>query len=264
MANFNFRGQFSQFFSTHQSAFTGTILFAIAFSLFAGNALFNQSGNHPMPIWKSNGDLITHTVSKQDNDVPIHKVEVSRVKAVGVPVPKTRPGQSLSSTNVAQLVNAKLVQELLVQQGYYFGPVDGLIGSQTKLAIVGFQASIGVAQDGVVTSALLSQLEDIGKPAAIPTPRARDIQTASKGANKGASKGANKGERIQYDPAVITRIQIGLINFGVNDIAIDGVMGNQTRSAIEQFQKRYKLQITGLPSPALINKLVNVGALKAG
>ena len=260
MANFNFRGQFAQFFSTHQSAFTGTILFAIAFSLFAGNALFNQSGNHPMPIWKSNGDLITHTVSKQDNDVPIHKVEVSRVKAVGVPVPKTRPGQSLSSTNVAQLVNAKLVQELLVQQGYYFGPVDGLIGSQTKLAIVGFQASIGVAQDGVVTPALLSQLEDIGKPAAIPTPRARDIQPASKVANKGASK----GERKQYDPAVITRIQIGLINFGVNDIAIDGVMGNQTRSAIEQFQKRYKLQITGLPSPALINKLVNVGALKAG
>ena len=260
MANFNFRGQFSQFFSTHQSAFTGTILFAIAFSLFAGNALFNQSGNHPMPIWKSNGDLITHTVSKLDNDVPIHKVEVSRVKAVGVPVPITRPGKSLSSTNVAQLVNAKLVQELLVQQGYYFGPVDGLIGSQTKLAIVGFQASIGVAQDGVVTSALLSQLEDIGKPAAIPTPRARDIQPAG----KGASKGANKGERIQYDPVIITRIQIGLINFGVNDIAIDGVMGNQTRSAIEQFQKRYKLQITGLPSPALINKLVNVGALKAG
>ena len=86
----------------------------------------------------------------------------------------------------------------------------------------------------------------------VPTPRARDIKTAS------------KGDRKQYDPAVITRIQIGLINFGVNDISIDGVMGNQTRSAIEKFQKRYKLQVTGLPSPALINKLVNVGALKAG
>ena len=77
---------------------------------------------------------------------------------------KHGPGSQISTTNLKQLSNAKLVQELLVQQGYYFGPVDGLIGSQTKLAIVGFQASIGVSQDGVVTPALLSQLENVGKP----------------------------------------------------------------------------------------------------
>ena len=252
MANSNTRGHILQFVSSYQSALTGTILFLIAFSLFAGNALFNQSGNHPMPIWKTNGNLITHTVAKTENDVPIHKVEVSRVKAVGVPVPQTRPGQPSPSTNLKQSVNAKLVQEFLVQQGYYFGPVDGLIGSQTKLAIVGFQGSIGVTQDGNVTPELLSQLENVEENATVPTSRTLDIQVASKGNEK------------QYDPAIITRIQIGLINFGVNNIAIDGVMGNQTRSAIEQFQKRYKLQATGLPSPALINKLINVGALKAG
>ena len=41
-------------------------------------------------------------------------------------------------------------------------------------------------------------------------------------------------------------------------------MGGQTRAAIEQFQKRYKLEVTGLPSNSLINKLIDVGALKAG
>ncbi len=252
MARTTIRSHVLQFVSNYQTALTGTILFAIAFSLFAGNAIFNQSGNHPMPIWKTNSEIVTHTVSKQDKEIPVHRVEVSRIEAIAVPVPEIRPRESRPSFDAKQGGVAILVQELLVQQGYYFGPVDGLIGTQTKLAIAEFQATIGVSQDGVITPTLLSQLERTKKPAVVPTPRTQNIQVA------------NKSDTKQFDPAIITRIQIGLINFGVSDIAIDGVMGNQTRSAIEQFQKRYKLDITGLPSTALINKLVTVGALNAG
>jgi peptidoglycan hydrolase-like protein with peptidoglycan-binding domain len=44
----------------------------------------------------------------------------------------------------------KEVQRLLKADGYYTGSVDGIFGPQTKTAVMKYQASIPVSQDGII------------------------------------------------------------------------------------------------------------------
>jgi lytic murein transglycosylase len=50
------------------------------------------------------------------------------------------------------------LQQLLAQRGFYRGTPDGQIGSQTREALRGFQASIGTAADGFASSDVLDRL----------------------------------------------------------------------------------------------------------
>ncbi len=50
------------------------------------------------------------------------------------------------------------VQTALAQAGYYQGPVDGVVGPQTRNAIAGFQQDHGLAPTGNINGALLSDL----------------------------------------------------------------------------------------------------------
>jgi len=50
------------------------------------------------------------------------------------------------------------LQQLLAQRGFYQGVPDGQFGGQTREALRGFQASIGVSADGFATAAVLERL----------------------------------------------------------------------------------------------------------
>jgi hypothetical protein len=50
------------------------------------------------------------------------------------------------------------LQQLLAQRGFYRGNPDGQIGSQTREALRGFQASIGAPADGFASSDVLERL----------------------------------------------------------------------------------------------------------
>jgi hypothetical protein len=50
------------------------------------------------------------------------------------------------------------LQQLLAQRGFYRGTPDGQIGSMTREALRGFQASIGTAADGFASSDVLDRL----------------------------------------------------------------------------------------------------------
>jgi membrane-bound lytic murein transglycosylase B len=50
------------------------------------------------------------------------------------------------------------LQQLLVQRGFYRGVPDGQFGPQTREALRGFQASLGVPADGFASSAMLERL----------------------------------------------------------------------------------------------------------
>ncbi len=54
--------------------------------------------------------------------------------------------------------NGAAVQRELYRLGYYGGPIDGVIGSGSREAIVRYQADQGLAVTGVVDSALLQSL----------------------------------------------------------------------------------------------------------
>lgn len=73
----------------------------------------------------------------------------------GTPIQNMPPNeQALSRDNVLEL------QELLNQLGFDAGPVDGILGGQTRSAIRQFQRQTGMPQDGYATYALLETLRD--------------------------------------------------------------------------------------------------------
>ena len=60
--------------------------------------------------------------------------------------------QQASSKKEVRMPNAAEIQAALKKAGYYKGPVDGQIGSQTKESIKNFQAANKINPDGVVGS----------------------------------------------------------------------------------------------------------------
>ncbi|MBF8221826.1 peptidoglycan-binding protein [Halomonas sp. 328] len=63
------------------------------------------------------------------------------------------------------------VQRELNRLGYQAGPVDGLMGTRSRNAIRDFQGTVGLAQDGQATPALLARLRQTGRePAATASP----------------------------------------------------------------------------------------------
>ena len=79
--------------------------------------------------------------------------------------------------------------------------------------------------------------------------------------------------RAEADPAVtsavsrpapsdlVMKIQKGLSNIAYADIAVDGLIGEKTRTAIRHFEKHYRLPVTGEPNEAVLAKLKDIGAL---
>jgi len=60
---------------------------------------------------------------------------------------------------------------------------------------------------------------------------------------------------------LVMKIQKGLSNIAYTDIAVDGLMGEKTRTAIRHFEKHYRLPVTGEPNYEVLAKLKDIGAL---
>ena len=63
------------------------------------------------------------------------------------------------------------------------------------------------------------------------------------------------------DKALVIQIQKGLSNIAYSDVEVDGVVGQQTAQAIRDFQKHYRLPVTGRPDRTVLEKLQEIGAL---
>ena len=60
---------------------------------------------------------------------------------------------------------------------------------------------------------------------------------------------------------LVMKIQKGLSNIAYADIAVDGLIGERTRTAIRHFEKHYRLPVTGEPNEQVLAKLKDIGAL---
>ena len=60
---------------------------------------------------------------------------------------------------------------------------------------------------------------------------------------------------------MVMKIQKGLSNIAYTDIAVDGLIGEKTRTAIRHFEKHYRLPVTGEPNDQVLAKLKDIGAL---
>lgn len=126
-----------------------------------------------------------------------------------------------ASTNKASSTVMNL-QKLLADRGFYNGAVDGIMGSQTRSAIIAAQKAYNLTTDGVAGPQTLAALESDGAKAATTT-----ISTSTKSAE-------------------VSSLQELLSKRGFYNGAVDGLMGPQTRSAIVAAQKSYGLVTDGI------------------
>ncbi len=245
-------------------------LFAVAFALFAGNAAFFQAGDHPRPIWTPVGGETAATVEEGAQPrLPVRRVQTRQIVEPVAQAPTARAGdradEAVSQAAISQL------QRSLARLGLYDGAIDGIAGPMTRQAVARFEADNGRPVTGRIDPAIAATIRaaaELAGSAPVPQPkpvssapvktveivRTRDPQAPQ------TTAAPTPG----FDPMLVTRVQIGLINYGARAVEIDGMMGEQTAAAIRDFERHFELEVTGVPSAALVRKLEDIGALTSG
>jgi peptidoglycan hydrolase-like protein with peptidoglycan-binding domain len=201
-------------------------LLAIGAGIF-GNALFLQAGPHPAPFF----------FTRAFEHAP--------------------PGQS------DELVRA--IQDALLQLGYYSGPLDGLAGPRTRLAIKTFRERSGGEGTEEASLELLSEIRSSRRPDLSPV----ETSVAASGEQSlRAARTAPEAVAPLHDPpepdGLVAAVQEALARSAYGPLTVDGVAGEETRQAIMRFQKDHNLHATGEVSDALVVELRAAGALGGG
>jgi peptidoglycan hydrolase-like protein with peptidoglycan-binding domain len=134
------------------------------------------------------------------------------------------------------------VQRRLSELGYYRGPIDGVWGGETRTAVERFQANRRLAVSGdlneaTVTAMGLEPRRVLGRNYVPPPAPAYERPVASVG------------------PVTTRAVQEQLRHIGFYHGRIDGVWGQDTRLAMEQFQHQRGLRVTGTPTRQAMNAL---------
>jgi len=232
----------------HPSVAAGTVTFAVAFSLVAGNAFYAQSGTHPEPIWATRDATFTHSVEKN-----LRPVSTTSVKPRVAPIPTPRNTVRFDDEQPKSSPLVAAVQEALIATGDFNGNVDGLMGPVTRNAITAYQKRHGFEQTGKASRLLLTSIE-------------RDLPVAANDMDRLSSLIAGSTSEPQsdeFDEALVRQIQQGLAKKGM-EISVDGIFGDKTRAAISQFQRNNGLEVTGKPDSNVLQMLQKTGAFAQG
>ncbi len=147
---------------------------------------------------------------------------------------------SISTTSTTKSTEVSNLQELLSKRGFYNGAVDGIMGTQTRTAIIAAQKNYGLATDGIAGSQTLAALDS----------GASSVSVANKTPEATASTTTAKSS----DQDVLALQQL-LARRGFYNGAIDGVKGAQTNAAIATAQKAYGLATDGVAGAQTIAAL---------
>lgn len=178
------------------------------------------------------------------------------------------------------------MQEILARKGLYSGEIDGLMGPKSAAAIRAWEKANGYVQTGEASPGLLAVMQTPGEapdrapvqartpPEAVPVPpvetaaldtvpaprpRPEPVTVPATGVQSAAAP--ESAASLPEASELVRKIQSGLSNIAYADIAVDGVAGAQTKSAIRAFEKHYRLPVTGEPNQAVLDKLLEIGAL---
>ena len=97
-----------------------------------------------------------------------------------------------------------------------------------------------------------------GKPVAKPSEKPNQAQPAVAST---ADIPAAQAASASGGSDLVRRIQSGLSNIAYADIAVDGMIGAETKNAIRAFETHYRLPVTGEPNERVLQKLLDIGAL---
>jgi peptidoglycan hydrolase-like protein with peptidoglycan-binding domain len=258
----------------------GTAAFLVIFSFVAANALWYQPGAHPHPFLRTRDPLFPNAlgghpaIEEHMGEVTTFKIE-RQDEADAAPTTNATPPLAVGGQQPSQLVID--IQKELVRRGLYNGAPDGVIGPRTSAAILFFEETVDMPQKGDATPAVLAALKtDAVGPSTIPAEKPREDVTSKAAAEDpvaAAIRSAEKSIKTAPTPAkqlpsaelmsvdLVLKIQKGLSNMAYANVGVDGVAGEQTRTAIRHFQKHYNLPENGEPSEAVLKKLKEIGAL---
>ncbi|WP_428427967.1 peptidoglycan-binding domain-containing protein [Pararhizobium sp.] len=286
--------------SRNPRAFGGSLAFAIAFSFVAANAMWYQPGAHPSPFMRTRLPFVDPQAAKaaaEDDSLAPRKVttfviqrEDEEQQTASIEQPKPQP--ETDAETVSQIIQSAPaatpatdtalvagIQKELARRGFYDGPADGKTGPKTSAAILRFEKQAGRTETGSASDTLLAALQGTGstQPA-----KAKSLASAKPAQRPYENVKGGKGEldpvaaairNAEIDPQYIPKVDIpasselvmniqkGLSNLAYTDVSVDGVAGEQTRTAIRHFEKHYRLPETGQPSDKVLKKMKEIGAL---
>lgn len=157
-----------------------------------------------------------------------------------------------------------VLQKALNDLGFNAGSVDGNFGLGTQKAVISFQKSAGLTQDGLAGRNTLTALEravsggtvvtpapDTSTPTPSPTPNANGWVIPSRTLRKG------------YTGDDVKSVQSRLQDLGYYTGSLDGNYGSGTMAAVEAFQGRNGLKQDGIAGSGTFGKLFSTSAVAA-
>jgi peptidoglycan hydrolase-like protein with peptidoglycan-binding domain len=212
----------------HPREAVGITMAVVATLTIFANALFLQHGPHPAPIFA------TRALTQREAALPPRR-----------PLPPAAP--ATLTRGQAQVTSG--IQRELSRRGFYDGAVDGIWGAKTDAAARDFVRATGLTLNPEPSESLLRAL------VAAPTKTAKIPGTAP--ASVAAPAPARKdpiAAMIAPDRRVLA-IQRALADFGYGQIRPTGVYDQDTRAAIEKFQRDRRLPVDGRMSDRFVRAL---------
>ncbi|MEI4482294.1 MULTISPECIES: peptidoglycan-binding domain-containing protein [unclassified Phyllobacterium] len=248
----------------------GTTAFLVTLGFISANALWYQPHVHEGVFFSTRPELVFKPIKQEKPalsgekrtsvDAPIRKVN-------SVPVPKSQDAIAAAingdpvlgpggDPEVAQL------QQKLLALGFYNGTVDGISGKGTRAAIEAYRKAS--AELGVEAEAPVGNADDTTASIAVPAKKpdsAPEKATVQKISASSANAEVNDAATGGLSAPEIVRVQAGLRAFGNDKVEIDGKVGESTKVAVSEFQKLFRLPVTGEPDATLLAKMQEIGLI---
>jgi peptidoglycan hydrolase-like protein with peptidoglycan-binding domain len=227
---------------------------------------------------------------------PLGGTVVPRDVVMPQPRPSTAPGITSAANPAAPLATAAIparppaaprprpetvtaVQRELFARGFYDGAVDGVAGPRTEAAIKDFEIAAGLRPTGEPTDEVLLAVmrSDLRHPVTVPAvvvpmpqrrpdmPRVEPVRAEGPRADAVPPARAETPARPAELPRAdtpeqrrIIAVQRALSEYGYGNIRANGVLGPETRAAIERFERDRRLPPTGQPSDRVVREIATV------
>jgi len=216
----------------------GSVVMALTGCLIVANALGLQSGRHPAPLFVT-----------RDRPALVEPEE-----RTADPAPQAIPLVLDIQTELRRL-------------HYYEGPLDGMSGPATERAIRRFERSQGRGDTGQATASLLAVLTmqpdglaSLGEYVPVPQRKPAQVPIGQPSASAEVAPMQDLPP-VSSDPRLAS-VQAILSDLGYGPLKADGVMGQNTSTAIQRFELDRGLPISGRVSPQVIARLEEVSGRK--
>jgi peptidoglycan hydrolase-like protein with peptidoglycan-binding domain len=186
------------------------------------NGLMLQPGPHPAPIFAI-GQPVRAPAS--------NAIAPTRARGPVAEIIRSDPAARPRADVIAD------IQRELSRRGFYDAPVDGNHGAKTDAAIREFEQSTGLKPTGEASEGLLQGI--------VRTPATLRPAVARKDPIAGLIASSRQ----------LTAIQRALSDFGYGPLETNGILGPDTRAAIERFERDRKMPVTGQVSERLAREL---------